>query len=91
MRPINRWRSWVAAGRQCLALLVTGVGGAGAATVQDVATPAQIVTVNADGSLAPPLLEIYSGETVEWRLPNRTSAIIPVSVNADELPDSTRP
>lgn len=41
-----------------------------------------VVTVNADGSFSPARVEIFDGDTVEWRFSNRSGTIIPVNLGA---------
>lgn len=50
-----------------------------------------VVTVNPDGSFTPTRVEIFSGDTVEWRFAGRTDAIVPVGLNAEGHPDCASP
>ena len=60
-------------------------------TVDGSEAPAHIITVSADGTFSRAEIEIYSGDTVEWQLPTRTSTIIPISLNTAGKPDSSLP
>jgi hypothetical protein len=45
------------------------------------------ITVQPDGSFTPARVEIFSGDTVEWRFTSRADTIIPVNLNTLGQPD----
>src|SRR5262245_55888386 len=59
-------------------MLVTFLWMAVASVATDATAKTHTVTVNADGSFAPPTLLIHDGDTVVWHLHHAADAIIPV-------------
>ena len=68
------WRSGSAHAGMFVALLWM----AGASVATAATSKTHTVTVNADGSFAPPILLIHDGDTVVWHLHHAADAIIPV-------------
>jgi dienelactone hydrolase len=50
-----------------------------------------VIEVAADGTMSPARVEIFSGDTVEWRFAVRGQAIIPVRLDANGRPDCAHP
>ena len=59
--------------------MLTGLSAAAATTV--------IVTVNANGTFTPARVDLYTGDTVEWRFASRSDSIVPVNLDAAGQPD----